>query len=120
MRGIVASLFLVGCAPYPYVNYYDLDKAIANAETKEEADYYEERLESWEDQTVKAGVWLDQWQGCQANPDCISVCDFKGMTPMTRGTDPEKNKVHEGIPELVRWYQYTRPPTCGFTGRERR
>lgn len=110
-------LFLAGCAPYPMVNYYDLDAAISDAETEEEREYYEGRLAYYEKQAEKAGIYLDAYQACEANRDCQIVCVFAGATYPIGGPDPEKSNVDRGIPELVRWYEKV-GNSCGFVGRD--
>jgi hypothetical protein len=114
-RIVVSLLLLAGCSPYPYVPYEELDDAVAMAETDEEAEYYRGRIESWETQAEEASLWLDEWVGCEASKECWILCEYRGVTPPSRGSNPRDNRVDEGVEELVRWYRTTRPPSCGFS-----
>lgn len=67
---LLACITFAACAaPYPHVGYYELDDAIASAETQEEADYYRHRLDVFEDQADKAVLFYEMKHSCLTNSD---------------------------------------------------
>lgn len=63
---LIILVFLAGCAPFPHVGYYELDEAIETAETTEEKEYYEGRLEVFEDTAIKAEKFYENKYACEA------------------------------------------------------
>jgi len=103
MRFLLVSLLVVflGCAPYPYVDYYDMDEAIKNAPTKEEKEYYEKRVEAFEDLAERASLFIEDWQSCIGDASCQMHCEFRGMAPET-----EIRKVLKyDLRKRVRWFR---------------
>lgn len=108
---VFVLVFLSGCAPYPNVPYYEIDEAIADAETEEEADYYRGRAAAIEEKAEKAGIFLEAWGACTRSTDCRIQCVWNGG-PVRKWR--EKDMINMDIPTLIRWYNDHRPPTCGF------
>ena len=109
---LMAVVILFSCSPYPRYSYYELDAAIANAETEEEREYHRKRRESIEKTAMEAGEFLRQLRWCNADINCQVLCSFYGITP-SDAMDPDPEDV-KGVDKLVKWYAYVRPPTCGF------
>ena len=61
---ICILLALSACAPYPPVKYAEMDDAIVNAETKEEAEYYKKYRDKFEAAAIKAEDWFENRIAC--------------------------------------------------------
>ena len=108
---LVLALGVAGsCSQYPQYGYYELDDAIARAETEEEREYHRKRLERIERMVLEADKFLMALKYCSSDPGCVVWCDGRAGA---RDLDLDRREFDD-IDDLVRWYRNVRPPTCNF------
>ena len=80
-----------------------MDDAILNAETKEEAEYYEKYRDRFEADGIKAAAWFGRREACLKNDgDAFKVSVIWACT----GTPPDwDRRPPKGLDALVRTYR---------------
>ena len=99
----LALLMLDGCAPYPRVKYAEMDAAVVNAETKEEAEWYVKFRDKFEAAAIKADAWFLNRELCLAgNSDRFG----NEMLWVCSATEPDwDRRLVVGIDARVRAYR---------------
>ena len=113
MRIVISLLILLltACAPYPHVGYYDMDTAIANAETPEEKAWYEKQLARFERDAVRADELILAKQLCKLKTDCIWFCQYRSINPNRH------EPVLDTLEKKVTWYRRTRGSCTPYYGK---
>jgi len=102
------ALIAVSCAPYPDVGYYEMDAAIKAAQTKEEADYYRDKLEQFESRIIDSNEWIATREFCDISSECTMLCKWRGSFSV----DTEKSKFKDLV-DQVKWWRTIRG-SCHF------
>lgn len=112
-------MFLFGCAPYPSVSYYEIDDALANAQSEEEREFYRESARRMERDVEKANEFIMVIDYCTQTHECVPFCDWNG--PYLRDAMDieimEKRGMFKDIDGILRWWRAVKPPTCGVVQR---
>ena len=111
---VIVVISLGGCTAYPYVSYYELDAAIAAAETEEERQYYLEHQRTVEDNALAADRFIELMPVCTNDPKCRVHCDWYGPHAEMDIRKLQRQGVLSDVERLSRWWTIVRPPTCGF------